>query len=512
MIAKTISTILLLIAFLHGNVKAQKTDAEHGLRKLQRGGGGGGGGGRGGGRGDNNGGSATIVATLPAAGSTVSGSTIFTAEVESARGASVEFMLLPPSGPTGVESWLPAVLVDLSRGDGLFTLDYDFTEAGGWSYTARVLDSSGGVADTANAVSFTVGSVGDDTDNGGGDDTPEPIDPSEAIATATSAIEDLINGQPELSPKFVRLGFHDCVGGCDGCVDMTNADNNGLETPISALSNVVSDLAGSPLSRADIWALAALVGARVAQPNNNNAVDFSLDWIGRVNCEDTGNDCLDAGGNSVECSEMLGPHRELPSADLDTRGITTFFTNAFSFTPRETVALMGAHTLGTLSIDNSGFPGQEGWVNNELRSDNEYYRQIVGAGTSIDELMDAPGWSVREQDNTNGLPDRFFWVRGGPGGGDGGIIMLNADIALVRDFEDHQLNDGRVTCAFRANNNNACPYAEMTLQFMGEYRNDGDLWVRDFEAVFTKMLNFGYDTTDGCMDAPCMLPGVESSM
>lgn len=25
-----------------------------------------------------------------------------------------------------------------------------------------------------------------------------------------------------LAAKFVRMGFHDCVGGCDGCVDMTN--------------------------------------------------------------------------------------------------------------------------------------------------------------------------------------------------------------------------------------------------------------------------------------------------
>jgi hypothetical protein len=36
-------------------------------------------------------------------------------------------------------------------------------------------------------------------------------------------------------PNFVRLGFrgfHDCVGGCNCCVNMTNQDNRGLAWPI----------------------------------------------------------------------------------------------------------------------------------------------------------------------------------------------------------------------------------------------------------------------------------------
>jgi Peroxidase len=35
-------------------------------------------------------------------------------------------------------------------------------------------------------------------------------------------IKALIDANPALAPKFVRLTFHDCVGGCNGCVDMTN--------------------------------------------------------------------------------------------------------------------------------------------------------------------------------------------------------------------------------------------------------------------------------------------------
>jgi len=35
-------------------------------------------------------------------------------------------------------------------------------------------------------------------------------------------IKALIAANPALAPKLVRLTFHDCVGGCNGCVDMTN--------------------------------------------------------------------------------------------------------------------------------------------------------------------------------------------------------------------------------------------------------------------------------------------------
>jgi hypothetical protein len=52
-------------------------------------------------------------------------------------------------------------------------------------------------------------------------------------AQARSEIGDLITSKQKLAQKFVRLGFPDCVGACDGCVDLTNPDNNGLDIPIN---------------------------------------------------------------------------------------------------------------------------------------------------------------------------------------------------------------------------------------------------------------------------------------
>lgn len=233
--------------------------------------------------------------------------------------------------------------------------------------------------------------------------------------------------------------------------------------------------------------------------------------------------------------------------------------------------------------------------------DNEYYRQIVGNGNSIEDWIDAPNWNQRMI--TNGR--RFNWTRGGGGdgggrggGGDGGrdgrggrggggrrreprgrgsrglynvlyeelignrnlqgrgrrpdrggnngrgppdrgnngrgppdrgndgrgppdggnngrgppeggngggggnrgggggrLIMLNSDIALVRDFSSSIDSGGEISCQFE--NNNACPAAE-TLPQMAAYRNNNNLWLVDFKDVFERMLIHRYDPSVSC--------------
>jgi hypothetical protein len=41
-----------------------------------------------------------------------------------------------------------------------------------------------------------------------------------------------------LVAKLLRLSLHDCVDGCDGCVDLANHDNFGFDIPIDALDQV----------------------------------------------------------------------------------------------------------------------------------------------------------------------------------------------------------------------------------------------------------------------------------
>ena len=69
---------------------------------------------------------------------------------------------------------------------------------------------------------------------------------------------------------MVRLSFHDCVGGCDGCINIENDSNNGLADLIDALDLVYTDNDfGDILSRADHW---AIMGIWAVQSTIDNAV------------------------------------------------------------------------------------------------------------------------------------------------------------------------------------------------------------------------------------------------
>eukprot|EP00594_Rhizosolenia_setigera_P004248 CAMPEP_0178939192 /NCGR_PEP_ID=MMETSP0789-20121207/67_1 /TAXON_ID=3005 /ORGANISM="Rhizosolenia setigera, Strain CCMP 1694" /LENGTH=326 /DNA_ID=CAMNT_0020617993 /DNA_START=1075 /DNA_END=2052 /DNA_ORIENTATION=- len=303
------------------------------------------------------------------------------------------------------------------------------------------------------------------------------------IEEATDEIWDIIREDNTLGPKFVRLGFHDCVGGCDGCVNMDNGDNAGLDVAIDALTSVVNTYeSDTGLSRADIWALSAITATNFGlDRDGGSSTYFEMSYYGRENC--------------AENDPTGGFDHELPPPDLDTDGVLDFFADNFEFSDQETCAIMGAHTLGTLSQANSGFVA-DGWVRSNHLLNNRYYEGIVGEGTTEDEWFEAPGWTLVEIENEDPMPNRFQWERGNGDDNDesscsGGIlsaifggncdeddddtttIMLNADIALVRTFGDNLSEDGDVSCDFRGRD--ACPAAD-TLEQMAAYRMDNDLW------------------------------------
>jgi len=37
---------------------------------------------------------------------------------------------------------------------------------------------------------------------------------------------------------FILIGFHDCVGGCNGCINFNNPDNNGLKPAVDTLNAI----------------------------------------------------------------------------------------------------------------------------------------------------------------------------------------------------------------------------------------------------------------------------------
>jgi Peroxidase len=319
----------------------------------------------------------------------------------------------------------------------------------------------------------------------------DPNTPRATLNAARDAMIEIVNSNKLLAYKFVRLGFHDCVGGCDGCVDLLDPDNKGLDIPITALEGVVANFTKNGITRADIWAYAAMLYADMNKAEEG--VEFLFEFYGRPTCEMLNNRCFNSSNIEVPCSPTQGPFRVMPSPNLDTRGILAYFDKTFGLNAQETVALMGAHSIGTVTQTNSGFNG-DGWDSDKGFLDNDYYKKLVGGNSSAAKLSDlvnvAPIWNRRKIINTGtGILNRFQWSQNGK-------VMLNADMALVRDFSGRIGPNGKVVCTFRGQF--ACPAATQTIRLVAAYRNDQNLWMNDFRDVFTDMLNYPYITGGGC--------------
>lgn len=106
----------------------------------------------------------------------------------------------------------------------------------------------------------------------------------------------------------------------------------------------------SGLSRADIWALAATVAADVADHGDTTKpINFTMPWYGRVNCEDANTVCHNRFGDITPCSATFGPSRNMASPNLNSNTLFAYFANEFGFDERQTVAIMGVHTVGRLA-------------------------------------------------------------------------------------------------------------------------------------------------------------------
>lgn len=332
-----------------------------------------------------------------------------------------------------------------------------------------------------------------------------------SVAEIRGEISRIIDASPDLLSKFVRLGFQDCVGGCDGCVDMSNDFNSGLDAPIDALQDLVDEYVNIS-SRADIWAMAALEGAYRGQANNNflkgapfavgpfqaTYNEFRLDHFGRADCGD---------------DPKAGPrNRTFPSSiALDSQGVFDYFDEQFGFDQNQTVALMGAHTLGFVNSENCDFEDGAWTNNNPYTLTADYYYLMRRSPWLQEEQLQGDLFAFRVQEDgvPNGAPyapDPIF------GSGNSTVttadgtterpIMLNTDLALIRDFSDFLDTDtGEITCDFAPIEAPtvgvpACPFAQ-TIDRVRHYDDDPTLgaeFVNDFEAVFKTLLEYVGDT------------------
>lgn len=232
------------------------------------------------------------------------------------------------------------------------------------------------------------------------------------------------------------LRYSDGSGGCDGCLDWSGmgyrfpphkemkckfkekdvleGDNNGLEYTVGILELIYTDknfpfdiapsldtsLQSSGKSRADLWAYAAKVAIEYTVERNNYHCEEKPtdDWNGSY--IGTSHDCLRYPEDPHDCKVILSREISFSYGRTDcisfdsTKPFKTskgeakpnpngngdetldFFKSNFSFNARETVAIMGGHTLGGMSVRNSLF--KYAWTPkaNHLFN-NEYYRNFV---------------------------------------------------------------------------------------------------------------------------------------
>lgn len=151
------------------------------------------------------------------------------------------------------------------------------------------------------------------------------------IAHAKTDILAKIQEIPVLKAQYLRMIFHDCVGGvCDGCINVENPDNGGLGLAMNSLRDIATKYKADGLSRADIYVLASYMGVEWSMPADDDSIDMPFRHYGRIDCDDRPD---------------RGPDPPLCSPDLGTDGVLEFFAREFDMDARETACIMGAHTM-----------------------------------------------------------------------------------------------------------------------------------------------------------------------
>ena len=264
---------------------------------------------------------------------------------------------------------------------------------------------------------------------------------------------------------------------------MANPDNAGLDKPINVLQPIANAFFDRGLTRTDIWMLAGLVATETAIPPDDRDILFDLQWVGRKTCEQMGDCGFDFSGNPTVCTAMGGPHVAQAHATSGTRSIQDFFESEFNFNPQQVTALMGAHSVGKMSRENSGFSGR--WDLSHTTFDGGYWIELIGQ---------PPEYFLEEVVNNDlpGIPNRIQWK--GVINADSQVTMLHSDIALVRNLDD--MHNGATNCEF--NGPNACSQDTPFMPHAQRYNQDNRSWLLDFRNVFTILIDHGHTKVSDC--------------
>lgn len=284
------------------------------------------------------------------------------------------------------------------------------------------------------------------------------------------------------------MAFHDAAEiditktdkmGPDGCLSATS-DNNGLLESTSLILSVLEPIWQSncdKISRADFWALFAKLSIEKADPTGTIRIPFQY---GRVDTQ--------------SCSAGAG---RLPSAQNFDDAYSQVFQTQMGFTPTQTVTLMGAHTIGHVHLQNSGYGVQpDSNTNNLVNSwdptpnvfDNEYYRGLLGVNWGNKPV---PGDTPRTKN---------IWAVGT------NSIMLNTDMALAFSI-DKTTTDLCVYCGVLDQHCGGGPNTQFctspgstavtgakasTYATVQSFQQSNAAFLAAFQTTFAQLVSLGY--------------------
>lgn len=282
---------------------------------------------------------------------------------------------------------------------------------------------------------------------------------------------------------LVRLGFHDSVGGGrpnglggpNGCIDFTFSGNNGLENAVSNLTLAYNSNGFNTLmSKADFFVLAGNVAVRIASTLTEGTIpegglpipDAPLKLPFRYGRQD-----------DASCDGVDGAF--LPSPDLSYAQTAKIFCTRVGMTPRQLVAIMGAHTLGRARGSESGFDGS--WSGFSSSFSIAYYWQLI-----------AVFWT-----NKDAQTDSWVAVPPSPGNPtDSPLINLkSSDVELVITPSDNcptfdEMNFTVPTPAPQPGT--ACPVNAINVDALKTFTGNQTAWYEEFATAWQVLTEFSY--------------------
>jgi len=250
--------------------------------------------------------------------------------------------------------------------------------------------------------------------------------------------------------KGVRLVFHDCGGNnhkCDGCLDLNNANNNGLQGWIYDLEPIYQRW-WQRTSRADVWSLAGHLAAVWASKNAHLYWSHPWAW-GRTDCP-----------SSPVCQ---GCDSYLPDAEKGWDQSDNTFVRGMGMNYKQVSALMGAHSLGRTHYGFSGLDGP--WDTTPYAFDVGYYYEMLNSKR---------GWYP-----THLQSGKWLW-----GARDGsGLIMLNTDMAFLMEV---YYRDGEPNCGW-----GQCPASRLTSSYLSDYANKPQYWLDVYQEAWDILITLG---------------------